>query len=120
MKRDFDLIRHILLEAENCPAGNHCTQIESPNFDKKTIIAHVELLIDAGLLKGRITKVMSGPAAFSIIGLTWQGHDFLSASKNETIWKKAKDSVLKQTTAITFDILLDWLKAQARQSLGIP
>jgi len=95
----------------------HC---EYPEYDQKTISEHVRLLIDAGLVQGKVTDMLGGRVHFYVSALTWTGHDFLDAARDATIWRKAKDTVLKPTASITFDLLLQWLKNQAKQQLGLP
>jgi len=56
--------------------------------------------------------------------LTWAGHDFLDAMRDDTIWKKAKEKVLaptgKEIVGASFAVLLGWLRYEAAQKLGIP
>ena len=42
---------------------------------------------------------------YSAISLTWQGHEFLDAARNDTIWRKAKKKVLETTGGLAFDVL---------------
>jgi hypothetical protein len=100
--------------------GDILQQCEYPEYDQKTISEHVRLLLDAELVRGKLTETLSARTRFYVSGLTWKGHDFLNAAKNTTIWTKAKETVLKPTTSITFDVLLAWLKEQAKQQLGLP
>jgi len=120
LKRDFDLIRHILIDVENMAPGAILQRCEYPEYDEKTISEHVRLLIDAGLVRGQVTETLGGRVHFLVSGLTWTGHDFLDAARDATIWRKAKDTVLKPTASITFDLLLQWLKEQVKQTLGLP
>lgn len=47
--------------------------------------------------------------------LTWEGHEFLDAARNDTTWRKAKDKFLKPAGAWTFSLLLEFLKAEAKK-----
>jgi hypothetical protein len=40
--------------------------------------------------------------------------------RDDTVWKKAKEHVLKPGASWTFDILKEWLKAEAKSRLGLP
>jgi len=122
MKRDFDLIRHMLSDIEAMPAGEAIREFKYPEYDLATIEEHVRLIDEAGFIKGEISDVMGGPRTCSIFitGLSWEGHDFLDAMKDDNIWNKAKESVLKPGASITFGLLLEWLKIEAKQKLGIP
>ena len=121
MERDFDLIRLILKDIQAKPAGEPYTRIDNlSSYDPATVYAHIDLLMDAGLVKGRVLRVTSGIAGIHITGLTWQGHDFLDASKDDSLWNKAKDKIIRPGVSITFDLLLDWLKYQVRTNIGLP
>jgi Hypothetical protein (DUF2513) len=112
MKRDMDLVRTLLqrIEAEE--------PLYNPGEDAVAGKYHLRLLADAGLVEA---KFMPGPngeikAVFDI-RMTWQGHDFLDAARDETIWNKAKTHVLKPAASWSFSILLEWLKAEAKAKL---
>ncbi len=122
MKRDFDLIRRIMTDIEAMPAGEKYKHVNpAAGYDSATVYAHVDLLLKAGLVEGDVTRDPGGAiSGMRITGLTWSGHDFLDAAKDDTIWNKAKESVLKPGASITFGLLLEWLKAEAKQKLGIP
>ncbi len=121
MKRDFDLIRRIMTDIENASAGVEIDNITYPGeYDQATINEHIGLLIDERFIKGITHKAVGGIDAFHITGLTWKGHDFIDAAKDDAIWTKAKETVLKPTVAITFSLLLEWLKQEAKMKLGLP
>ncbi|MBL9188769.1 MAG: DUF2513 domain-containing protein [Opitutaceae bacterium] len=52
--------------------------------------------------------------------MTWSGHDFLDAMRDEGIWKMAQDSILKPIGGVAFEVLKEWLKSQMRTKLGFP
>ena len=54
------------------------------------------------------------PSAAAIVRLTWAGHDFLDSSRDNKIWKLAKEHVIKPGASWTFSLLLEWLKQEAR------
>jgi hypothetical protein len=109
MKRDLETIRSILLKAE---ASSEAFRCESPEE-----IYNAALLSDARLIEARFAPPTM-PTAAMILRLTWQGHDFLDASRDETIWNTAKQKFLKPGISWTFSILLDFLKAEAQRQLG--
>ncbi len=122
MKRDLDLARSILKKIEECedPWGLH----DSPEIDgysSSQVSYHIKLLCEAGLIEAEDVSSM-GPDGFDWDpgNLTWQGHEFLDAAKDESVWNKARQSVLKPAASFTFDLLLQWLKTEAKQTLGLP
>lgn len=121
MKRDFDLIRRILKDVQDLPAGKTLDNPSYPGYDQSTINEHIILLEDAKLIKElNIVRLQGVIKDIRIKGLTWDGHDFLDAAKDDTIWKKAKESILKPGASITFSLLLEWLKSEVKQKLGLP
>ena len=109
MKRDFNLVRKILQDMENAEPMKIFNGFPFEGYDKPTVHEHIELLIEAGLLDGKVHRTRDSSMPM-VSRLTWAGHDFLDAMKDESIWKKAQDSLLKPAGGVAFDVLLEWLK----------
>lgn len=111
MKRDMELIRLLLLQQE--------TDEKPPDLDKydeRLVVYNLALMKDAGLIDAAIVEDHTGfPSGASVIRLTWAGHDFLDATRNQTIWNKAKEVMLKPGISWTFSLLLEFLKAEAKK-----
>ncbi|SCY27705.1 DUF2513 domain-containing protein [Nitrosospira sp. Nsp13] len=124
MKRDFDLIREILLHVEASPANVRPYRVQFPESDQDTIDEHVELLIESGLLEGNPRHRAGAPLYVDmevmVARLTWDGHDFLSSIQDDTIWRKAKATILMPSASFTFGLLVEWLKIQIKAKTGIP
>jgi len=121
MKRDLDLVRSILISMEASEHGisGVCPSVEG--FSEEQIGYHVYIMGQAGLITAAETTCMSDPSPSAIpMSITWAGHDFLDSVKDETLWKKAKTMVLKPAAGVAFDVLVAWLKAEAKQRLGLP
>jgi len=116
MKRDPDAIRQIALATEDLPAGHFLQEVNG--MDPAVFAEHVQWMLDADLVEGKVQRYMGGspPTAF-VMRLTWTGCDFLDAARSDTLWKKARGSVISPTASWTFDILKDWLKQEIRQGL---
>jgi len=104
MKRDMDLIRLLLLDFE----GEE--EVGLSNYTEEQLSYHIYLLIDGGLAVGNVSWANGSDGnpqiiASSIARLTWEGHEFLDAARNETIWKKTTGTVTKAGGAFTFAIL---------------
>jgi len=116
MKRDMNLIRLLLLETEG----------EDPKPDLSAYtedqrVYHSALLIEAGLIDGSIVKNFEGLAATTIrLRLTWAGHEFLDAARNDTIWHKASDRIKKSGVDVTISLMKEILNQLLKQSLGVP
>jgi len=115
MKRDMNLVRLLLLEAEG----------EEPKPDLSTYteeqqIYHEARLIEAGFLRGEVFKDAEGEERSScVMGLTWAGHEFLDAARNEGIWKKAGEHLKKAGINVTISVLQELLKKLLKESLGL-
>ena len=89
MKRDLELIRWILLSVERDDSI-----LSHPQHTDAAILDHLELLVEAGLLRGEVDPPESGDGRGARIQrLSWAGHDFLDAAKNERLWERAKRTV---------------------------
>lgn len=98
MKRDMDLIRLLLLQTE----GEE--EVEISNYTNEQIKYHQELLIEAGLVNGSITRTHGGSIIF-IKRLTWEGHEFLADVKNETVWRETKKTALEKGADMSLSVL---------------
>lgn len=117
MKRDMDLIRQIAMETEKMKYGFGLTGL--PNVSSEDFANHCKLMEEAGLINARITEFQDmGPPNAAVHRLTWAGHDFLDAARSDTVWAKAKETVLKPGMSFTFDVLKEWLKTEITQ--GFP
>lgn len=104
MKRDMDLCRAILLKLEESERDVGWVEIDVPNYSREQTSAHIRLLAEAGLIDAEHLTSMDG-AAWKAKRLTWAGHEFIEAAKNETIWNRAKSSVKEKTGILTIEVL---------------
>jgi hypothetical protein len=125
MKRDMNLIRDLLLFYES-----DCS-IPKPAADGTTTDEHIIMLIDAGLVFGTLgVGCIDGPMQFSpmdgrtiagkgvqhmMFPLTWAGHDFIAAARDQNIWNKA----VKSIGTMTFKLAKEYLEALIRESIGM-
>jgi len=113
MKRDMALIRLQLMEVEG----------EDPKPDlsaytEEQQVFHMALLIEAGLVDGSIIQDSDGfPATTLARRLTWSGHEFLDAARNDTTWNKATEKIKSQGISIGFDLLKTVLIETAKGQL---
>lgn len=123
MKRDMDLIRRIVLAVQDLPLGQGretCVLNGLEGIDPLEFGAHVQLLEEAGLVMAAVQGGEKRPAANAVVfRLTWAGHEFADSIRDDTLWKKAKDHVLKPSASWTFSVLGEFLKAEVRRRLGL-
>lgn len=105
MKRDFDLIRKILLAIEEHTEDTAIQNLTIEGYNREQIAYHVQLIFEAGLVKGDILFGLGSvkPRGYSITQMTWAGHDFLDACRDESRWAKAKE-IFSHMDGVTFDV----------------
>lgn len=121
MRRDMDLVREILLAVEKNekdPLG--WIDLELPDRSRKEVAYHVMLLHQAGLITAKDLCTMGADGFdWRPKSLTWQGHEFLEAARNDTIWRKAVAKMVEVTGGVSLDVLKDLLIASGKQALGL-
>jgi hypothetical protein len=121
MRRNLDLVREILIWMEARPEGRNVNwKIEIEGFTDDEIGYHAYLMNQAGLIiAADATPLESASPKWIPNMLTWQGHEFLAAVKDDTLWAKAKKDVIRPAVGATFSVLLEWLKSEAKLRLGL-
>jgi tetratricopeptide (TPR) repeat protein len=114
MKRDMDLIRTILFEVEKSTSPDGC-QVEAPGWSRDELYYNAKLAQEAGLIDARF---LPGSDEFHVLRLTYSGHEFLDAARNDTLWAKGKEIVIKNTGTLTLEALKIALQALMKQALG--
>lgn len=96
----------------------------NPSFEEYTdeqVGYHVYIMWQAGLVEAIDVSTNGDPGPAAILSsVTWDGHDFLDAAKDNTVWEKAKKNVLSSGASFTFDLLKELLVLWAKGPLGLP
>ena len=104
MKRDMDLARKILEQVEEKSKGVGVVNLDIPNYPPDEVSYNVMLLAQAGLLKANDCTSSMG-LLWIPRTLTWTGHEFLDAIRNDTVWNKVKETAKEKGGAITFEAI---------------
>ncbi|HLO32744.1 MAG TPA: DUF2513 domain-containing protein [Anaerolineales bacterium] len=116
MKRDMDLARKILLMVEQQPTYRQKITLDIPGYSSEEISYHVLLLAEANLIETEISSRQS--AEYKPKRLTWEGHEFLDAVKQDARWKKVKD-VMEDVGGFVFEIAKPVAISLIKQQIGI-
>lgn len=125
MKRDWDVIRAVLIEVEAL------SEQERNSFgyglgdehigDDPAKSEHALLLWKAGFIEAIDVGTMAGPAMLSP-ELTWQGHDLLDTLRSKAVWERIKATAKEKGIELTFDavkaigkVALDYVLKQGGQ-----
>jgi hypothetical protein len=119
MKRDMDLARSILIALEDAPFDGGPLRLDISDCAPDVFSYHVMLLYQAGLIH-----------AFDFSGdtfsdwqpayLTWEGHEFLEAAKDDTRWNQAKTFLKDSGAPMIFDVLKTLLVSYAKRKMFGP
>lgn len=117
MKRDMDLVRKIMLAVEASERPLDSTLIRISGYTTETITEHMRLLNEAGLIEGISAYSVEHRLKWSELRLTWNGHDFIDAARNESVWTETVTEVRKKTGAVPFEVLKGLLIDVTRDSV---
>lgn len=107
MKRNWDMIRNILLRVEELEPNALLTLDSFPMNEHSEISYHLEILEEAGLLHGKIHKTPGGsPHSFHLIRLTWLGYDFLESIRSEAMWEEIKAQLNSKSVGLKVENIM--------------
>jgi len=110
MKRDMELCRRILLDLENKSFGTGLIKVDYNAVDPTIVAYHIKLLAEAGLIDAQdISK--GDRLRWRVKSITWEGHDFLDAIKDDSRWSKTKEFVKESGKIVTLETLKLAVKA---------
>ena len=115
MQRDLDLVRRILLHLEAAGTGGRSwSGFGDEDDDPASIHYHVQLMDDAGLIQADELV----PGQWWPERMTWAGHEFLDAARNDAVWKDARRRVERQLGSAPFELVRELLLELARERLA--
>lgn len=123
MKRDPDLIRELLNYLEDNLDGINSiesTSILIPGYSESQIAYHTGLLQNACLIKAALPDNAMDESLWFITGLTWAGHEFIEAARNDKNWNKVINK-LKPAGGFVMEIakplLVEFMKETISQGM---
>jgi hypothetical protein len=118
MKRDMDLVRQILFVLEERQPDQNDVDIEIEGYSTSEIDYHLLLLIDANLIKAIYQQNLGDDFIWQDLRLTWAGHEFLDAARDNKRWEKAKGA-MAQVGGFVFDVGKQLLVQYLKQELNL-
>lgn len=121
MKRDWDLIRYILLTCEEAPTSKKLNANDFGDTNKAVLFEHVRLLTEAGYLDAKLMPLHTGEGggAFVIMRLAWDGHDLLAKMRSDAWWAKIKNAAADKGLSLTFELIKSLALPAAKGLLGL-
>ena len=125
MQRNMDLIRQLLLGIEGEPSTQYEFNIQGVGDLEKWY--NVDLLVEANFIRGvQVHWAADGTGPYTdvkgLVGLTWDGHDFLDAVRNDSVWQKVKNKVHASgldIQSLTFDVIKSLSVSFIKANLGL-
>lgn len=117
MKRDWDVIREVLLEIEAMPEDKRQQFVYATAEADGVRARQAMLLWKAGFIQAIDASTYSGDAIISP-DLTWQGHDLLDTIRSKPIWDKIKSTAIEKSIDLSFDAVMRLGKIALEAVLG--
>ena len=106
MKRNWDVIRKILLQLEAIPdEGGQLACGDLAGVDNEAAFYHMRLLIESGLAVGGAPELLGGASYAYLTRLTWEGHELLDKMRRETVWNKIKETARTKGVDLSVEVV---------------
>ena len=120
MKRAMELVRKIVFAIEQGPHGFAARGFKIDGYTDEQVGYHVYIMIEAGLIEGTDTTAGDSESPEALPrSLTWYGHEFADASRDDNRWKKAMDFVKEKAGAVGIGVLMELLTHYSKTALGL-
>lgn len=127
MRRDLDLVRDILLffdQRESISVMNDQDiqgELAFEGFTFQEVAYHLRLMAQANLLVCEVIKSSTSDRIVKVypFELSWDGHEFLQLSKDNSRWQNLKRQVGDGFKGVTFEIVKALLTATAKAQFGL-
>jgi len=104
MKRDMDLIRKILIALEDSKQTQGWIPLKFDSYSDDQISYHIKILAEQGIITATDCSSMKN-FTWHAKGLTWDGHDYIDAIRDEASWQKVKEWVKSTGKILTIETL---------------
>jgi hypothetical protein len=107
MKRDFELIRKLLIFFEEKQSAGHVQLPPIDGYDERTVKYHLVLLYEGGLLSCEAVRSTTSDRVIYVIpfDLTWDGHEFLDKVRSESVWRRIRDVITSKGGSLAFSVV---------------
>lgn len=106
MKRDMELVRLILLKIEEEYRSTTIYNLDITGYDMETVAYHCKILNEAGLLSDYGAHYADDRLwSFEVGALTWEGNDFLDKIRDNSQWKKIKDTITQKGLPLVIETI---------------
>lgn len=123
MKKDWIIIRQILLRLEEAPTPNTYLRAKDfEHFSEQEVAYNIRLLKEAGYIEAIFQESRTGSNEINAAmarRLTNSGHELLDTIRNDSIWSKIKETFRSKGVEMTFDLVISVGKKIGEQALDL-
>lgn len=107
MKRDFDLVRKLLLHFEARDSWHLERNPQIEGYDDYVIGYHLRLMYDGGFLRAEVIKSSISDRIIEVqpFELTWKGHEFLDTVRDDAVWSKIRGVIAEKGGSLAFAVI---------------
>lgn len=110
MKRDWEIIREILLRLEAAATPNASLNAKAlAPLLMQEVAYNMRLLDQAGYIKARLLESSTGNGEINAavaLHMTDKGHELLDTIRNDGVWQKLKEKFAEKGLDMTFDLVI--------------
>lgn len=122
MKRDIKLVFKLLeyFEAKDSTAVERHTDIHVDGYEDRLVWYHLNIMYQAGLIDGEPSASSTSDRLITVFPatLTWDGHEFLAAKRNDRILNKLVQRFGADLSTLPFSSLKEALMSGIRLEVG--
>ena len=117
----MELIRKLLFAVESGPGYLVAEDLNLEGYTKDQLNYHAGLLVEARLAEGQgICEAGKPIPKYDLYKLTWNGHEFLDAARDDKRWRTAMAKVVEMGGTVTIGVLQQILVAVMKGTVGLP
>lgn len=105
MKRDWHLIKKILIAVEEMETTCGKLPPEFTGYDEETASYHINLLHQAGLITASCVGNGTSPLHCWAHSLTWEGHEFIDSIRSDTAWNRITKTAREKGLDLSFALI---------------
>ena len=116
----MDLVRDILLRLEEMTAPDQSLRPENvEGYTPYEVGYHIKMMCEANLINCTNAASHQYPMAYFAKHITWEGHDFLDAIRNESVWKQTKSVIADKGGSMAFEVVKQVAIEISKKMMGI-
>jgi hypothetical protein len=107
------------MEMEEHQNPNTPVKLACSGYSPDEIGYHVKILEQAGFIQAKETTGLRTGIQWLPLSLTWKGHEFLDATRNEGVWQKLKAELKDRGMSLPFSLIQDLAIKIAAEYMGL-